>query len=289
MDFVKRFGFLVLGFWLWFGLPLAGLSQRDSIPHIVTGRFDWAKFKLEVQAPVFQQNDMAIYILRKDSLGELISKEENAAWIKDFHFVDVNQDRWLDAFYCGSTKAKEGYYTYFMQADTGLNYPIRLQAPGYVHLLTPSKEGLEFIIRDDAAGKDFLHTVTEYYFDWKTRQLDMGWQLQMLGTTEVPIMRKPEAFQLHYPTEVRSTARVVTEPAHDYNQDGKYEVMGNVVAMLDAGTPLFRLAEVESASGKWSFVTVLSTPTKNHVFQPIKGVKMAYAGWILTDALGGGK
>jgi hypothetical protein len=270
-------------------LPLVNCAQQDTIPRIVAGKFDWAQFKKEVNAPVFQQNDMAIYVLRKDSLTELISKEENANWIKDFHFVDVNGDRYLDAFYCGATAAKGGYFTYFMQADTGLNYPIRLQAPGYVHQLTPSKEGLEFILRDDAHGKGYLHKITEYYFDWKTKQLKTGWQLQMLSTTEVPLMRKPEAFALHYPTELRSTARPVNDPPVDYNQDGKPEALGNVVAVLEAGTPLFRLAETESASGKWSFVIVLATPTKKHIFQPLKDVKMAYAGWILTDALGGGK
>ncbi len=271
---------------LLFILPFWVLAQRDTIPHIVTGQIDWTRFKQEMKAPVFQQNDMAIYILRKDSLGELISKEENAHWIQDFHFADVNNDRWLDAFYSGVTKAKGGYYTYFMQADTNLQFPVRMQAPGYVHQLTPSKNGLEFILRDDAHGKGYLHTITEYYLDFATHKLDTGWQLQMLSTTEVPIMRQAEAYELHYPTELRATPRIVDAPPVDHDQDGKPESIGNVVAQLDAHQPLFRLAENELNGHKWSFVVVLSTPTLHPVLRPLKSVRMAYAGWIASEALG---
>jgi hypothetical protein len=267
------------------GLALGGFAQRDSIPHIVAGKFDWSQFKQAVNAPVFQQNDMAIYVLRKDSLMELISKEENSNWIKDFHFIDINADRWLDAFYCGPTKARGGYYTYFMLADTGLRFPIKLSAPGYVHTLTPGKEGLEFILRDDAHGKGYLHTISEYYYNYKTAKLDMGWQVQMLSTTEVPIMRQPERFVLHYPAELRASARVVNEPAVDYNQDGKPESIGNVVAMVDAGMPLLRVAELDIDGRGWSFVLMLATPLKNPIFQPIPDMRMAYAGWVLTEAL----
>ncbi len=270
-------------------LPSRVQAQRDSVPHIVAGKFDWAKFKQDAKAPVFQQNDMAIYVLRKDSLGEMISQEKNGDWIKDFHFVDVNGDRYLDAFYCGATKAKGGYYSYFMLADTGLRYPICLQAPGYIHALQPSKQGIAFIIRDDAHDKGYLHTVTEYYFDYATRKLDTGWQLQMLSTTEVPSMGGREAFELHYPTELRTTARVINDGPTDYDQDGKPESIGNVVARLDAGTPLFRCAELDIDGRKWSFVVLLRTPAQNVLFRPLKGVRMAYAGWILTEALVAGR
>ena len=267
-------------------LPFWAMAQRDSVPHIVTGEIDWAGWKRELKAPDFQQNDMAIYILRKDSLGELISKEEDAHWIQDFHFADVNHDRWLDAIYCGATKAKGGYYTYFMQADSNLQYPVRLRAPGYVHRLDASKQGLEFILRDDAHGKRYLHTITEYYFDFATHKLDTGWQVQMLSTTEVPIMGQAVPFELHFPTELRATPRTVDAPPVDHNQDGKPESIGNVVAQLDARQPLLRLAEHELNGRKWSFVVVLSTPSKNAILQPLQGVRMAYAGWIVTEALG---
>jgi hypothetical protein len=280
--------------WVWMGLtalllglPVAGRAQRDSIPHIVSGKFDWDKYKQEVNAPVFQQNDLAVYVLRKDSLMGMIAQEESAAWIKDFHFIDINGDRWLDAFYCGATKARGGYQTYFMLADTGLRYPICLDAQGYVHALNPSRSGLEFIIRDDAHGKGYLHTITEYYFTYRSKKLDIGWQLQLLSTTEVPIMRQPEVFELHYPTELRTSPHVIHEPPADYNQDGRPEAVGNVVTPLDAGQPLLRVAAQEVAGQQWSFVIVLTTPSKNQVFKPIQGVRMAYAGWIVTDALGG--
>jgi hypothetical protein len=274
----------------WWGLVMAMLflsgelfGQRDTVPHIVTGRFDWAQFKKEMQAPAFQQNDLAIYILRKDSLGDLISQEENGNWIQDFHFVDVNRDRYLDAFYSGATKAKGGFYTYFMRAAADLTYPIKLQASGYVHLLKPDSAGVEFILRDDAHGKGYLHTITEYYYHFRKDSLDTGWQLQMVSTTEVPALAQPQAFVLKYPIQLRTSPRLLNEPPMDYNQDGKNETTGNVVANLEPGLRGFRFAEKEANGQKWSFVVLFDTPKGTHVFKPLKIVQMAYAGWIIEQ------
>jgi hypothetical protein len=268
-------------------MHLWGLAQRDSIPRIVTGKIDWVKVKKEMKAPVFQQNDLAIYVLRKDSLGELISKEENANWIKDFHFIDVNGDRYIDAFYSGATKAKGGYYTYFMRSDTGLQYPIKLQAPGYVHALKSDPKGLELILRDDAHGKGYLHTITEYYYHYFLDSLEIGWQLQMLGTTEVPIMGQGIPFVLKYAGQMRSTPKLLNEPPVDFESDGKYDMTGNVVATMHPGMKGLRFAETVADGRKWCFVILMETPKGAHVFKPMKGVKMAYAGWIMQESLEG--
>lgn len=285
---MKKYGFWTSGLLV---LLLGGAqplwAQRDTVPHIVTGMIDWAQFKKSLNAPTFQQNDMTAYITRKDSLGALISEEESSAWTKDFHYADVNGDRYLDAFFSGATKSKGGYYTYFMLADTGLRFPIKLEAPGYIHKITPRKDDIEFILREDAHGKGYLHKITEYDYQYKASKLTMGWQVQMLSNTEVPIMHRHEPYSLRLPTELRSAPRAVNEPPMDYNADGKFESVGNVVAQLDAGTPLLRYAENEINGVKWSFVLVLKAPIKNPIFQPLPAIQMAYAGWILTEAITG--
>ncbi|HEX2898721.1 MAG TPA: hypothetical protein VHS96_03275 [Bacteroidia bacterium] len=283
MKYCLKFGLVLLAL----AAPLWSLAQRDTVPHIVSGMMDWARYKQQMGAPVFQQNDMAIYILRKDSLGELISQEENAGWIKDFHFMDVNGDRYLDAFYCGSTKARGGHYTYFMRADAGLNYPIKLQAPGYVHQLKGDPKGLEIILRSDAHGKGYLHTVTEYYYYFEADSLEMGWQLQMVSTTEVPIMRSPTAFVLKTPNQLRTTPKLSNEPPVDYDQDDKYDGAGNIVAILEPGLRGFKLAERLVDGNLWSFVTVFDTPRGKHLFKPVPNAQMAYAGWILEQGQSG--
>lgn len=268
-------------------LPAWAWAQTDTIPRVAAGMFDWARFKQEMKAPLFQQNDMAIYILRKDSLMEMIAQEENAAWIKDFHFVDVNGDRWLDAVYSGETKSK-GFFTYFMLADTGLRFPVRLAAPGYVHLLRPSKTGVEFILREDAKAKGaYLHKVTQYFYRYDSARVDTGWQVQLLATTEVPILRKAEVFELKEPADLRAQSRIVNAPPMDHDQDGKPETAGNLVAQLEAGMPLLRYAEVEHDGHKWSFVLVLATPTRKSIFRPMPGIDTAIAGWVPTEAITG--
>jgi hypothetical protein len=270
-----------------FVLPLALAAQSDTIPHIVSGQLDWVKYKQSVNAPVFQQNDMAVYILRKDSLGELISQEQNANWIRDFHFFDLNGDRQLDAVYSGSTRAKGGYYTYCMLADTGLRFPIVLEAPGYVHQLNPQPKGLELLLREDAHDKGYLHKISAYYLDFISRKSRILWQLQMLSTTEVPLMHAPQVFALHYPTELRTTPRILNTPPMDYDQNGQAESTGNVVASLAAETPGLALAEQDIDGQQWTFVIMLATPAKHALFQPISGVQMAYAGWVLRTAIEG--
>jgi hypothetical protein len=267
--------------------PFWGLAQRDTVPHLVTGILDWSRFKKEMGAPVFQQNDMAIYVLRKDSLTELISQEENAAWIKDFHFVDVNKDRHLDAFYCGATKALGGYHTYFMRADAGMNYPVKLSAPGYVHSLKVEPNGLEFILRADASAKSYLHCISEYYYFFGKDSLSMGWQLQMVSTTEVPFLNSPKPFTLAIPNQLRTTPKLLNEPPVDYDQDDKYDAAGNIVAVLESGLHGFKLAEKLVDGNLWSFVILTDTPRGKHIFKPIPKANMAYAGWILEQGKAG--
>jgi hypothetical protein len=269
---------------VWMLLPFAGLAQRDTVPHIVSGMFDWAGFKKQVNAPVFQQNDLAIYVLRKDSLGELISQEENSNWIRDWHFIDVNNDRYIDAFYCGSTKAREGYHTYFMRAEAGMAYPVKLSAPGYVHLLKPDKNGLEFILREDAHGKQgYLHRISEYYYFFAEDSLAMGWQLQLVSTTEVPAMGAPRAFVVKLPGQLRTSPRTVDEPPVDYDRNGKPESVGNLIGPLEPGLRGYILAEAETAQGNWSFVVLFDTPGNISLFKPVKGVQMGYAGWMQME------
>lgn len=287
MKHVWRKGWPVWA-WILLGLlPVGVWGQRDSVPHLVTGKFDWEGFKRELKAPPFQQHDMTIYVLRKDSLMDLISEEEDAGWMRDWHFVDVNGDRWLDAFYSGSTKARGGYHTYFMRAGAGMSYPIKLDAPGYVHLLKPDAKGLEFILREDAHEKGYLHRITEYYYFHAEDSLAIGWQLQMVSTTEVPALGSPRAFALQHPTQLRTSPKLLNVPPIDYDQDGKHEATGNVVAHLDAGLHGIRVAEKEADGKGWSFVVLLDSLSKVHVFQPQKGVRMAYAGWVLSEAMGG--
>lgn len=286
-----NFNSVCKGMAFWVGclvLPFACMAQRDSVPHIVAGLFDWAAFKQQVKAPQFQQNDLAIYVLRKDSLGELISQEENSNWIRDWHFIDINDDRYVDAFYSGATKAKKGFYTYFMRCDTGMRFPIKLAAPGYVHSLKPSKMGVEFILRDDAQSPRYLHTVSEYFFSFSGDTISRGWQLQMVSTTDVPQLGPMTAIVLKAGGQLRTSPKVTNEPPMDYNGDGKPEMVGNVVANLAPGLRGYRTATREVNGEKWSFIVLLDTPKPPHVFQPIDKLQMGYAGWVLDATITGG-
>lgn len=257
----------------------------DSLPRIVAGKFDWEAYKQKINATRFQQNDLSIYVLRKNNLSEMISKEENADWIMDWHFFDVNHDRYLDAFYSGATKVRGGYHSYIMLADTGLSYPIIFDAPGYVNDFRPDKEGINLILREDAHGKGYLHKISSYRIDFKSDTAFCLWQLQLVSTTEIPVLGLPEAVQIQQPSQLRTSPQLLNAPAADLDQDGKPDVAGNVIAALEPLTPCFKLAEFKADDFDWSFVLVLNTPKNNHVFQPVKGLRMAYGGWVLTQAL----
>ena len=258
----------------------------DSIPRIVQGKVDWVAYKKKINAPAFQQNDLAIYVLRKNGLTEMITKEENANWIQDWHFFDVNNDRYLDAFFSGQTKMRGGYYTYIMLADTGLSYPIKFEAPGYIHAFQPDKKGIDLTLREDAHGKGYLHKIGQYRVDYEKDTSFCLWQVQMVSVTDVPALHQPEAAEVQLPTQLRTSSQLINEPSTDYDQDGIADGAGNVIALLSPKTPCFRLAEAREGDMQWSFVLVLGELKKGHVFQPIPDLQMAYAGWVLTEALG---
>ena len=262
-----------------------GPSIPDRIPGIVEGKLDWQAYKKLIHAPTFQQNDLSIYVLRKSGLTEMITKEENADWMQDWHFFDVNNDRHLDAFYSGATKMRGGFHTYIMLADTGLSYPVKFDAPGYVNTFNPDKNGISLTLREDAHGKSYLHKIAQYRIDYAKDSSICLWQVQMVSTTEVPIMHAGKAAQVQLPTQLRSSAHLLNEPSMDFDQDGKADATGNVLGMLTPKTPCLRLAETRAEDHEWSFVLVLEAPQKGHVFQPNQGVKTAFAGWVLTEAL----
>jgi hypothetical protein len=271
-------------------LPLCTIAQNDTVPRLVAGKFDWVAFKQRIKAPAFQQKDLTGYIMRKDSLTDMLIQEESATWMNDWHFFDVNADRQLDGVYSGATKAK-GMYSYFVMGDSNLTYPVRLKTQGYVHGFDPGKDGIDIVTRTDAHAKEYLHIISAYFYRYATKKATLTWQLQMVSTTEVPETRSPEALTLRLSTQLRTSPRLVNDPAIDYNQDDKPDGLGNIIATLDHGMKTFRLAETETAGKAWSFVLVFDTPAGKHMFKPITPapgqppVRMAYAGWVLTEAL----
>lgn len=136
-------------------------------------------------------------------------------------------------------------------------------------MCTPKADpkGLEFILRADAVAKSYLHRISEYYYFYSEDSLHMGWQLQMVSTTEVPFMNSPKPFTLAIPNQLRTTPKLQNEPPVNYNQDDKYDGAGNIVAVLESGLHGFKLAEKLVEGNLWSFVILTDTPRGKHIFQ----------------------
>lgn len=258
-------------------------GQVDTLPRIVEGQLDWGKYT--AMAPKFQQKDLTVRIVRLNNMTRVYEYEGSAAWQDDWHFIDLNGDRYIDGLYSGQTKHHKGWHTYLSMGDTAFKFPIVLSAPGYVHSAQHDKKGIELILRDDPGEKEYLTDVAHYYYRYGSDTVLSKWQVRYVSSTEIPMMgTAPEQHKLKMPMQLRTSAREVTEPAIDYDQDGRPDAVGNVVAEFPAGARLSRYAVVRQGDLEWSFVLMADPPKEGSVLKAVKGKKVYYAGWMPSGA-----
>jgi hypothetical protein len=258
-------------------------AQQDSLPRFAIGQLDWVK--LAASAPKFQQKDLTVRIVRLNGLTPLYEQETSAAWQNDWHFVYLNPDRLLDGIYCGQTKQYKGWSTLIALGDSAFNYPLTMRLDGYACSLRQDSTGMELLTRRDPGDKEYLCDITHHYYSFKSRMSQSLWQLRFVSSTEIPVLGpQPDRHKLRQSTQMRTSPRQLSEPAIDYDQDGRADAAGNVVAEFAAGARLDRYAIVREGDLEWSFVVIYGMPLAGSVLKASDHPKAAYAGWIPSGA-----
>jgi hypothetical protein len=263
-------------------------AQTDSLPRLVKGRMDWKPYAARAPRRM-NQKDYAVYMVRVNGLHEWFETEPDQSWINDFHFFDLNGDRIPDGFYSGPTKYYQGDHTMLMLGDSSLKYPVTFSEPGYLYSFTPSDSGVDMTLVKEASGLEYRTSVSRYFYSYAADSASKLWEAQYISTTELPPSRYPhQAFALHLPTYLRTSPEIRNEPGVDYDQDGRPDGLGNIVAELKAGMPLFRVWEESRGGMNWSFVMVMAAPENSPLFPPVGKAKwpIARCGWIPSEALG---
>lgn len=262
---------------------LAAQAQVDTLPRFVASQLDWVRFK--AGAPKFQQKDLTVRIVRLNQLTKLYEQESSPAWQDDWHFVFLDKDRLLDGIYCGQTKYYKVWHTLIAMGDSAYRYPVTLDLPGYVSSLRHDSSGLELVMRRDPGDKEYITEITHYYHSFKVDTTASLWQLRFVSSTEIPVLGPdPDLHRLRLPAQLRTSPRQVTEPAIDYDQDGRADAAGNVVAEFTPGARLRRYAVVREGDLEWSFVVIYAAPKAGSVLKPGTHAHSAFAGWIPSGA-----
>lgn len=280
MKAVSYLSFLVL---LLLTSPL--LAQKDSLPKLVKGRFDWTPYQ-NLAPKRMNQKDYAIYMVRMNGLEQWFETEPNQDWIQDFHFFDVNKNLFPDAVYSGPTEYFKGDQTLLMFGDSSFKYPLAFSAPGYIHNFVTTTEGIEMSLVEEPAGDEFRVHIRHFFYDYAADSARQLWQLQYLSTTQVPeFFQAHEAFSLRETTYLRTSPELRNDPPIDYDGDEKPDGLGNVVSQALAGQTLFRVHRADYAGESWSFVLLLDPPGGKSLFQVTAAPINAYAGWIPSAAI----
>ena len=264
------------------------MAQNDSLPLLAKGRMSWEPYAALAPARM-NQKDYAMYMVRVNGLYEWFETEPDQSWIDDFHFFDVNGDRIPDGVYSGTTKYYKGDRTMLMFGDSSLKYPLAFSEPGYVQDFVPSDSGIVLTLVQEPFGVEYRVYVRQYFYDYAADSARQLWEAQYVSTSEVPaFFQEYQPFALKKPTYLRTSPEVRNEPAIDYDQDERPDGLGNIVAELQPGMPLFRLGEKSGANGNWSFVMLMQLPEGKHMFQaPLRGdVPAGFCGWIPSEAIG---
>lgn len=276
---IRRTSLLVLACLLF----LSAQAQVDTIPRIVASQLDWVRFT--ASAPKFQQKDLTVRVVRLNDLAVMYSQETSPAWQNDWHYVYLDKDHLLDAIYCGQTKYNKGWRTIVAMGDSAYRYPISLNLSGYVSSLRHDSTGLELIQRRDPGEKEYITEITHHYYNFRTDSAQSRWQLRFVSSTEIPELGpQPDLHTLRLTAQLRTSPRQVTEPAIDYDQDGRVDAAGNVVAEFAPGARLRRYAVVRQGDLEWSFVVIYAAPKAGSVLKASTHPKCAYAGWIPSGA-----
>ena len=264
-------------------LPCLLHAQIDTVPHIVTGQIDWKRTL--ASAPKFQQQDITVRIVRLNNITGVFEQEGSPAWQADWHYLELTNDRYLDGIYSGQTKFHKGWHTYLTLGDSSFKYPIIFSHHGYLNSMRYDSNGVEMILRQDPGEKEFITEISHHFYDRHKKSMSSRWSMRFVSTTEIPFMApQPDQHVLKMPITLRTSAREVTEPAIDYDQDGRPDAVGNAVAEFPAGARLRRFAIVKENDLEWSFVTFLDPPAPNSVLKPGAGPGTVYAGWIPSGA-----
>lgn len=264
------------------------LAQQNNLPKLKKGRMNWESYgKLAPQR--MNQKDYAMYMVRVNGLYKWFETEPDQSWIDDFHFFDVNGDRIPDGVYTGATKYYKGDQTMLMFGDSSLKYPMKFSEPGYVNLFIPSDSGIDLTLVREPSGTEYRVFVRQYFYSYAADSARQLWESQYISTTEIPsYLHDHEAFEVQLPTYLRTSPEVLNEPGIDYDQDGSVDGLGNVVADLKPGQPMFRLWQESKNGQNWSFVMLMQAPEGKHLFKIPSNDKVptAYCGWILSEAIG---
>lgn len=258
-------------------------AQVDTVPRFVGSQLDWVRFT--ASAPKFQQKDLTVRIVRLNQLTNIYAQESSPAWQNDWHYVYLDGDRLLDGIYCGQTKHYKGWHTIVTMGDSAYKYPVTLDLRGYVSSLRHDSAGMELLMRRDPGDKEYITEITHHYYDFKAKTTVSRWQLCYVSSTEIPALGpQPDQHTLRLTTQLRTSPRQVTEPAIDYDQDGRPDAAGNVVAEFAPGARLRRYAVVREGDLEWSFVVIYAAPKAGSVLKASTHAHAAYAGWIPSGA-----
>lgn len=277
--------------WALLGLLILGSgkflqAQSDSLPQIVEGELNWSAFKAELQAPTFNQKDLVMYLVRQQGLAAMLEDEVDQNWVDDFHFVDFDKDQNLDAVFCSYLREEAGYRTMVFHSDSILSYPKVMSMPGYLHAFNHRRGGAGMLIRKDANAAIQMTTISSLDLDYASDSLDTLWQVQILPGTKVPPMVSMEAFPVQEPIEMRLSPEINEKEAFDLDGDGKVDVEGNAIAVLNRGVRVIRMfQEVTGENETWSFVICIDAPEKGHRFAPLPFVPTYFAGWIPSEVI----
>ncbi len=285
---MTHFRFVLALVFSWGLFSTSLFAQKDTIPRIVEGKVDWETTKGKLGAPIFNQKDVVMYMVRKEGLGTWFNDETSDAWVNDFHFIYLNGDQHLDAIYDGSTAYHLGAYFRLSIGDTTLSYPATFESRGYAARFYADKAGIGYIVRKDAYGADYLLVLSSYYYDYGRKSNDLVWEVAVVGDEQAPVGTLREQVVVKEPVQMRIAPEVVNDGGIDLDQDGKEDLNGNVSAVFDRGATFIRTLQKKGGDGQnWSFVIALDTPKEDFAYgtgaDPDR--KRFAAGWVHSDKL----
>lgn len=260
-------------------------QERAVFPAIIEGAIDWSS--VPGINDDFSKKDAVMGIIRQTNQMTHFVDDAGQTFLNDFHFIDLNGDKFPEAIYMGKTPKRGWHTTIFTAKD--YRYEVKFDSDGYVGEWNKEGDNYRFVIREDPGEREYLTRISQYRWRTASESDTLLSELVFPGPGKQPndYFPKPVPAKIGKPVWVRHSPEVVDDPAFDYNEDGRLDGAGNKIAAFPKNHPAMIVSTQKDADGyEWAFiVTPVADPAPGHVFDKIRPGVTFTAGWILEDYL----
>ena len=232
------------------------------------------------------------YILQEDKKLKILSeiKDNLVYYLKDndllktnisnFHFLNLNNDNFLDFIYVGYSGGEQPATLAYIQNDNGY-YTKIFEAVGVIYQITNItviEPFLEIKIIKNDECYDCLGVKNSSIFLWDKNSFKLIETVSFTQSTALPIIEFKKHFRVVSPEYYLRSSAIIS------NEGKEPDVLfGNVIAEYGTGALGYALASQKDETGRiWWFVVIKANESIRAVFKNREGY---YMGWMSSRYL----